>query len=163
MPGHREIALKLLLMAEDLLVEAGIFDGDGDLCGEGGEGAFMALVEVVGLDVFQIEDADDAVFVEERDDHFRTRFSIDHEVAGVFGDVGDVDQSPLSDGCADQAGVDGEPARGHAGVAEAPGVASDEAVAGRVDQHDGKHLIVDEAAEELADALKELVKIEDGG
>ncbi len=32
-----------------------------------------------------------------------------------------------------------------------------------VDEHDGEHLVVDEAAEELADAFEELVDVEDGG
>ena len=32
-----------------------------------------------------------------------------------------------------------------------------------VEQHDGEHLVVDEAAEELADALEERIEVEDGG
>ena len=48
-------------------------------------------------------------------------------------------------------------------VAEAPGVAGDEGFAFLVEEHDGEHLIVDEAAEELADALEEWIELEDGG
>ena len=52
---------------------------------------------------------------------------------------------------------------GSVGVAEAPGVAGDEGFALLVEQHDGEHLVVDEAAEELADALEKGIEIEDGG
>ena len=52
---------------------------------------------------------------------------------------------------------------GRVGVAEAPGVAGDERFAFLVEQHDGEHLVVDEAAQELADALQQGVEVEDGG
>ncbi len=48
-------------------------------------------------------------------------------------------------------------------VAEAPGVAGDEGFAFLVEQHDGEHLVVDEAAQKLADALEQRIEIENGG
>ena len=65
--------------------------------------------------------------------------------------------------CADEAAVDGNAAHGRVNVAEAPGVTRDEGLAFLIEQHDGEHLVVDEAAEELADALEERIEIEDGG
>ncbi len=48
-------------------------------------------------------------------------------------------------------------------VAEAPGVSGDERVALLVEKHDGEHLVVDEAAKELADAFEQGIEIEYGG
>ena len=161
--GHGKIALQLLLMANDLAVESGVFDGDCDLRGQCGQGALVALVEVARADMLQIEDANDAVFVEERHDHLRARFGIDHVIAGVLADIGDVDQPPLGDGSPYQAGVDRQRPAGHARVAEAPGIARHQLISSGVDQHEGEHLVVDQAAQKLADALEELVEVEDRG
>jgi hypothetical protein len=49
------------------------------------------------------------------------------------------------------------------GVTEAPGVARDEGFALVVKEHDGEHLVVDEAAKELANAEEEGIEVEDGG
>ena len=48
-------------------------------------------------------------------------------------------------------------------VAEAPCVAGDERLAFFVEQHDGEHLVVDEAAQELADLGEQRIEIEDRG
>ena len=78
-------------------------------------------------------------------------------------DVGNIDGTPLADCGADEAAGDGDAANGRVDVAEAPGVARDEGFAFFIEQHDGEHLIVDEAAQELADALEQGIEIEDGG
>ena len=71
--GHGDVALELLLLALDGLVEARVFNGDGDLRGHGGEGAHVVFIEEGGARVFEIEDADDAVLVEERNDELGAR------------------------------------------------------------------------------------------
>ena len=48
-------------------------------------------------------------------------------------------------------------------IAEAPGVAGDERFALVIEQHDGEHLVVDEAAQQLADAFEQGIEIEDRG
>ena len=161
--GHGDIALQLALLAADGLVEAGIFDGDGDLGGEGGEDAHLLFMEEGGAGVFQVENADDAALVKERNDQLRAGFRVHGEVARVFADVGNIDGAPLADRSADQAFIDGKTAGGGVGVAKPPCVAGDEVFALFVEEHDGEHLVVDESAEELADALEERVEIEDGG
>ena len=74
--GHGDVALQLALLAADGLVEAGVLNGDGDLRGEGGEHALVVLIEEVGAGVFQVENADDAAFVKERDDQLGAGFGI---------------------------------------------------------------------------------------
>jgi len=49
------------------------------------------------------------------------------------------------------------------GATEAPRVAGHERLALFVEEHDGKHLVVDKAAEKLADALKKGIEFEDRG
>jgi len=46
---------------------------------------------------------------------------------------------------------------------EAPAIAGDEGFALVVEEHDGEHLVVDEAAEELTDTDEEGVEVKDGG
>jgi len=161
--GHGDVFFELGFLAANGLVEARVFDGDGNLAGEGGEDALVLVVEGVGAGVFEIENADDAALVEEWHDEFGACLGIHFEIAWVFGDVGDVDETPLADGGADEAGRDGKAAERRVGVAEAPCIARDEGFALFVEEHDGEHLVVDEAAEELTDALEERAEIEDGG
>ena len=76
---HGEVVLQALLLLGDALVEPGVFDGDGDLRGERGDGALVVFVEVVGAGVLDIEHADDFAFVDERHGHLRARLGIDHD------------------------------------------------------------------------------------
>ena len=52
---------------------------------------------------------------------------------------------------------------GRVRVAESPRVARDQRLAFLVEQHDGEHLVVDQPAQELADALQQRIEIEDRG
>ncbi len=160
---HGDIALQLCLLAADGLVEAGVFNADGDLGGEGGQYALMLFMEEAGAGVFEVQNADDAALVKERDDQLGAGFGVDGEVARVVADIGNIDVAPLADRGADQAAGDGQAAQGGLGVAEAPGIAGYEGLALLVQKHDGEHLVVDEAAQKLADALQERVEVEDGG
>ena len=144
------------------LVEARVLDGDGDLRGHRGEGADVLFVEESSAGVFEIEHADDAFLIEERNDEFRARLRVHGEIALVLADVGNVDGTPLADGCTDKAAGDGDAAHGRLGIAEAPCVTRDQRLAFFVEQHDGEHLVIDEAAEELADLRKQRIEIEDG-
>ncbi len=159
----RDVALELLLLAFDGLVEARVFNGDSHLRGHGGEGAHVVFVEEGGARVLQIEDADDALFVEKRNDKFGARLGIHGEIALVLADIGNVDGTPLAHGCADETAGDGDAAHGRLRVAEAPRIAGDERLAFLVEKHDGEHLVVDEAAEELTDLGEKRIEIEDRG
>ncbi len=74
--------LQLGFLAADGLVEAGVFDGDGDLRGERGEHALVLFIEEVGARVFEVENADDAALVEERHDQLGARLGI-HRAGSV--------------------------------------------------------------------------------
>ncbi len=78
--GHVEVALHALLFFVDALVETGVGDGDGDLRGEGGEGALVVFVVVVDAGVFEVDDADDVALVDEGNGELGAGL-------GVFGDV----------------------------------------------------------------------------
>src|ERR1700750_2659460 len=54
--GHLQVALHALFFFVDALVEARVGDADGDLGGEGGEGALVVVVVVVDAGVFEVED-----------------------------------------------------------------------------------------------------------
>ena len=150
---HGDVALELPLLALDGLVEARVLNGDGDLRGQGGQHALVLFIEEAGARVFEVEHADDAAFVEERHDQLGARLGIHGQIARILAHVGNVDGAPLAHRRAHQAAGDGDAAHGRVRVAEAPGVARDERLAFLVEQHDGEHLVVDEAAQKLADAF----------
>ena len=145
--GHGDVAFELRLLAAHGLVEACVFNRNGNLGGEGGEGAHLILMEEAGAGVLQVKNADDAALVKERDDQLGAGFRIHGEVTGILAHIGNVDGPPLADGSTDQTASDGKAARGGVGVAKAPGITGDEGFAFLVEEHDGEHLVVDEAAE----------------
>ena len=157
---HGDVAFELLFLALDGLVEARVFDGDGDLRGHRGERAHVVVVEECGARVLKIEHADHALFVEERNHELGARLCIHGQIALVLAHVGDVDGSPLAHGRADQAAGDGDAAHGGLRVAEPPGVPGDERVALLIEQHDGEHLVVDEASQQLAHLREQRIEIE---
>ena len=113
--------------------------------------------------MFEIEDADDSAFVEEGDDEFGAGLGVHWKIALVFAHVGHIDGTPLAYRCADEASGDGDAAHGRLRVAEAPGIAGDERLAFLIEKHDGEHLVIDEAAEELADLRSSGIEVENGG
>ena len=82
-----EIALKALLLQSDALIEAGIFDRDGNLRGQCGHGAQMVFGEESPLGVLQIEHADNVPLIDERHNQFGARFGIELDVSRILGDV----------------------------------------------------------------------------
>ncbi len=84
-------------------------------------------------------------------------------IARILVDVGDVDGTPLAYRSADEAAGDGDAALGCVRVAKAPGVAGDQGFALVIEKHDAEHLVIDEAAEKLADAGEERIEVEDRG
>ena len=143
------------------LIETSVLDGDGNLRGERGQHALVLFIKKVGTRVLEIEHADDSAFVKEWDNQLRPGLGVHGQVPRVLGDVVNIDGTPLADGGADDAAGDGNAANGRVDIAEAPCVAGDEALAFFIEQHDGEHLIVDEAAEKLAYALEKGIEIED--
>jgi len=161
--SHLEVALHALLLLVDALIEAGVGDADGDLRGEGAEGALVVLVVVVDAGVLEVEDADDFALVDEGDGKLGADLGVGFDVAGVFADVGGEDGLAQLGGGADEAFAEGDGALAGDALAEAGGEAVLEELVALVPQEDGEHVEVDDALEELADALEEIVGIEDAG
>ena len=161
--GHLEVALHALLFLVDALVEAGVGDADGDLRGEGGEGALVVFVVVVDAGVLEVEDADDLAFVDEGNGEFGADLGVGFDVAGVFADVGGEDGLAKLGGGADEAFAEGDGALADDAFAEAGGEAVLEVLGALVPEEDAEHLEVDDALEEVADALEEIVEVEDAG
>ena len=82
--GKGEFALQTLLLAGDLLVEASIFDGDGELRGERGQGALVVLGEIITASVLEIEHADYVSLIDERNGEFGVRVGIALDVDLAF-------------------------------------------------------------------------------
>ena len=77
------------------LVETRVLDGDGDLRGHRGEHALVLFVEEAGAGVFQIEHADDAALIEERNHHLGARLRVHREIARVLAHIGHVDRRAI--------------------------------------------------------------------
>ena len=161
--GHLEVVIEALFLLGDTLVELSVLNGDGDLRGEGGESADVVLSEVIDACVFDVEDADDLAFVNERDGELGAGFLVDFVVARILADVRNVDGTALGDGGADDAALDGDDVAGVEAFAEAEREAVFEDVFDGADAPDGEHLVIEKAAEELADAFEEAIDVKDGG
>ena len=59
--------LQPLFLLGDALVEAGVFDRDGDLRRQRHDGALVIFVEVVGARVLHVQHADHLLLVNQRD------------------------------------------------------------------------------------------------
>ncbi len=108
-------------------------------------------------------DADDVAFVDERDGEFGTGLGVFDDVTGVLADVRGEDGLAQQGGGADDALAEGDGALTGDALAVARGEAVLEAFAGRGPEEDGKHLVVDDALEEEANALEEIIEVEDAG
>src|SRR5882757_8605352 len=161
--GHLEVALHALLFLVDALVEARVGDADGDLRGEGGEGALVIVVVVVDAGVFEVEDADDLAFIDEGNGELGADFGVGFDVARVFADVGSENRFAELGGGADKAFAKSDDAFADDALAEAGGEAMLEVLIAVVPEKDAEHLEVDDALEELGDAFEEIVGVEDAG
>jgi len=160
---HFEVALHALFLFVNALVEAGVGDGDGDLRGEGGEGALVVVVEVADAGVLEVDDADDVALVDEGDGQLGAGFGVFGDVAGIFADIRGENRGSLGGGGADEAMAGRDVALAGDALAVAGAEAMLEVFGASVPEQDGEHLEVDDALEELADALEEVVEVEDGG
>jgi hypothetical protein len=158
---HCDIALELALLAANGLVEPRIFNRNGNLRAQRSEHTLVLFIEEGWPRVLEIENADDARFIEQRHDQFRARLGIHGQVALVPAHVGDVERAPLAHRCAHESAAGGYPAHGRVRITEAPCVACHERLAFFIEQHDGKHLIVDEPAQQLTDALEQRIQLQD--
>ena len=74
------------------LVEPRILNRDRHLRRHGGEHALVLFIEEAGARVFQVQHADDAPLVKQRDDQLRPRLGIHLQVARILAHIGNVDR-----------------------------------------------------------------------
>src|SRR5208283_760757 len=160
--GGLEVALEAGFVFGNLLVEACVFQRDGEIRGEDGKGLNVFLGKVVELRTFQIEDADDFALVQHGNRELRAGLGIHEEVAFVGGDVGNEHRFTQGCGSANDAFAGGDPQLSLDPLA----VLDVEPVAKNfllfVVEHDADNLIVDDALDEFGGAAKEFFNIEDG-
>ena len=161
--GHLEVALHALFFLVDALVEPRVGDADGDLRAEGGERALVVIVVVVDAGVFEVEHADDFAFVDQRDGEFGANLGVGLDVAGIFADVGSEDGLAQLGGGADEAFAESDDALADDAFAEAGAEAVLEVLGAVVPEEDAEHLEVDDALEQVGDALEQIVGVEDAG
>jgi hypothetical protein len=160
---HFQVALHALFFLVNALVEARVGDGDGDLRGEGGEGAEMVFVVVVDAGVFEVDDADDAAFIDEGDGELGAGFRVFGDVARVLADIRGEDGAAVFGCGADEALAEEDVALALDTLTVLCAEAVLELFGGVVPEEDGEHLEVDDALEEGSDALEEVVWVEDAG
>src|SRR6516162_4955915 len=86
--GSLKIALRASFVFGNLLVEAGIFEGNGEIGGEDGKRLNVLLGEIVELRALEVEHADDLALMQHGNREFRARLRVHKEVALVHGDIG---------------------------------------------------------------------------
>src|SRR2546427_2284882 len=160
--GGLQVALHAGLVAGHVLVEAGVFERNGQVRGENGKGLDVLLGEVVELRALQVQDADDAALVHHGNGELGTRLGVDLDVARVCGHIGH--QHGLAQGgrCADDAlgGGDAQLALNLLAVFEVNAMA--EGMLRFVIQQNAEDLIINHALDQLGGATEKLLDRKDG-
>src|SRR5205823_967503 len=107
--------------------------------------AHVVFIEVTAPRVLEIKYADDDVLVDKRHAEFGTRLRIDHDVAGIFSDIGDQDCAFLCSGGADQSASEGNVMLQLDILLEAQGKAMLKSLASLVKKQDAEHLEINHA------------------
>src|SRR5713226_893117 len=161
-----KILVEAALSLPGLFVEAGVFKGDGYVGGERGEHAFVLGGERMRLRTFQIQDADQAILHQKRNDEFRANGDASLDFAGeearIGERVGDAHGAAFGSGGAGESLMEGNAhARGN-GVAIAHDEGALEMLRLFIPQHDAENVIVDEFLDALRDAAQKLFAVENG-
>jgi hypothetical protein len=114
----------------------------------------VIVVVVVDAGVLEVEDADDLAFVDEGNGEFGANLGVGFDVAGVLANIGGKNGFAELGGGADEAFAEGDGAFADDALAEAGGEAVLEELGALVPEEDAEHLEVDDAFEEVGDALE---------
>src|SRR6266403_443159 len=97
---HVEILLETKLRVARFLIEAGVFERDGDIGAQRGKHALVLQSEGVGLRAFKIENSDEPVAQQKRHDELGTHLNaaLAADVARIIRDVIDSQNTPLACG-----------------------------------------------------------------
>ena len=108
----------------------------------------------------QIEDADDLVLVDQRDRKLGAGLRIHHVVTGILADIAYQHGATLGDRDIDQAAAERHAFVRSVTLAETNAILAFEDCVAFVDQPYREHVVIDQAAQQLPDPLKQRVKIE---
>src|SRR5581483_4150800 len=160
---EREVLLQSAFLADDLLIEACVLDRDGYLAGEGGQRTLMFLREVSTAGVLEIEDTDYLSLVDKGDHQFGAGLGISRDIAHIFFHISDQNRFIVLGGIAYKSAAEWDVVLQMDVLPKAYGEAVLQFFACRIDKQDREHLVIDNAGEQVPDALKQLVEVEDGG
>src|SRR5215472_1217426 len=159
---HRQFAFHALLFTGNALVQTRILDRNGHLCGQRAHGAEMIFREITSARVLQVQNADHLILVNQRHAQLRARLGIGFDVAGIAGDIGRQHRLFALRRCANQAATDRYVMLELNALLEAYGKPVHQLLLAFVEQQDREHLVIDYLGQQIADALQQLVNIEDG-
>ncbi len=78
-----QVAFETGFISGQLFIQPRIFQRDRQVGGEDRKRLYVILGKIIELRTLQIQHPDHNAFVNHRNRQFRTRFGIDHQVAGI--------------------------------------------------------------------------------
>ncbi len=149
-----------------LFVEAGVFERDGHVGGERSKHALVLGGERMRFRAFQIQNTDQAILHQKRNDQLRADddagFDFAGEEARICERVGDTNGAAFGGGGAGESLMEGNAHAHGDGVAIAHDEGALELLRFFIPQHDAENVIVDEFLDALRDAAEQLFAVEDG-
>src|SRR6266850_1286623 len=148
-----------------IFVEARVFECDSNVRAQRHEHAFMLRREGVRNSALEIQNADQPVLQEKRNNEFRARFyaALAANVAGIFGDVIDAEDAALAGSSSGQALMKRELHASLDGILVAHGKSTFEELRLFVPEHHAEDMVVDDFLDALGDAAQEFFAVENRG
>ena len=151
------------LVEQALLVEqAGVFDGDGDMAGEGLKNLELVLAESVELGVVDGKDTDDLSIGHQREINSRKRLRLARDVVGIDADVRRIAHNAGGRHVSGHAARTELHARAFAVDTASMHAAEDQIVGARLTQPDAYLYAADRGGEVVDDAVQHVVQLEGG-
>src|SRR4030081_3287371 len=150
--SQRQVTLQASLLPCDFFIQARILDGDRHLCRQRREGALMLLGEKTTTGMLEVKYTDYLVLVDERDGHFRSGLGVEFHVTRVLGYVRHQYCLFALHCRADHASFQGNVMLQMNVLVKAQREPMLQFLAGRIEQQDAEHLVVDEAAQQFGNA-----------
>src|SRR6266403_383955 len=161
---HVEILLETKLRVARFLIEAGVFERDGDIGAQRGKHALVLQSEGVGLRAFKIENSDEPVAQQKRHDELGTHLNaaLAADVARIIRDVIDSQNTPLACGRSREPLVERYARARGKGIAAAHGKNALQMLRLLVPEHDTKDVILYDFLDSLGHTAEELFAFKDG-
>ena len=163
-----QVREQALLVFAGFLVEAAVFQSDRNVGAESGEHTLVLGGKGMRLNAFEVENADQAVAQQERDNQFRANgngiggTAAIADIAGIQTDVTDAQGAALAGGRAGDAFVERDAKARGDGVFVVHGEDAFEKLGLLVPEHDGEKVVVDELLDAFGDAAEKLFAVENG-